>query len=470
MTHSLRQGPEMTRFARPAIGAVSASLLILAVAGCAGGSTAADEPDADNAFSFALASDPSCLNPRVAGNNDAAYPSRQLVDSLTDQDPETGEIVPWLAESFEANDDATEYTFHLREGVTFSDGTPLTAEIVKQNFDEVIANGAEQPTSLQFLTDYAETEVVDELTAKVIFDEPNAPFLHATASHFLGLLAPSSLETAPADRCQDNLIGTGPFVLDHYTPNTEVVETRREDYAWGSSLWEDEDTAAASSQLEFKIIPESGVRTGSLRSGQVDAIGGVPAQDEENLASSGFTIQSRANPGQVFSWTVNTNRPITADPLVRQAISKAVDRQAVVDAVLSPSFPVATSTLAATTPGWTDLSAQLTTDVAAANQLLDEAGWVPGADGIREKDGQRLSLKAIWATNFNPNQPALELLQQQLRTVGVEVELSQFEIGQLREVQATGDFDLSWGNSTRPDPDILRSIYYGNADLGIDDD
>ncbi|WP_392508575.1 ABC transporter substrate-binding protein [Naumannella halotolerans] len=460
----------MTRFARPAIGAVSASLLILAVAGCAGGSTAADEPDADNAFSFALASDPSCLNPRVAGNNDAAYPSRQLVDSLTDQDPETGEIVPWLAESFEANDDATEYTFHLREGVTFSDGTPLTAEIVKQNFDEVIANGAEQPTSLQFLTDYAETEVVDELTAKVIFDEPNAPFLQATASHFLGLLAPSSLETAPADRCQDNLIGTGPFVLDHYTPNTEVVETRREDYAWGSSLWEDKDTAAASSQLEFKIIPESGVRTGSLRSGQVDAIGGVPAQDEENLASSGFTIQSRANPGQVFSWTVNTNRPITADPLVRQAISKAVDRQAVVDAVLSPSFPVATSTLAATTPGWTDLSAQLTTDVAAANQLLDEAGWVPGADGIREKDGQRLSLKAIWATNFNPNQPALELLQQQLRTVGVEVELSQFEIGQLREVQATGDFDLSWGNSTRPDPDILRSIYYGNADLGIDDD
>lgn len=456
----------MNRSLRPLAGWLGVALATTALVAC-GSSEAADRGGAST-FTFALASDPNCLNPRVAGNNDAAYPSRQIVDSLTDQDPETGEIKPWLAEKFSVNSDATEYTFVLRDGVTFSDGTELTAEVVKQNFDEVIANGAEQPTAIGFLAGYEKTEVVDERTAKVHFSEPNAPFLQATASHFLGLLAPSSLKTAPPQRCDGNLIGTGPFVLDHYTKNTEVVETRRSGYAWGSSLWADGDTDAASEKLVFTVIPEAGVRTGALKSGQVDAIGGVPPQDEQSLAGS-FTIQARANPGQVFSWTVNTSRPIVSDQRVRRAISLAVDRQAVVDAVLSPSFKPATSTLAATTPGWTDLSVELAADTDRAAALLDEAGWKPGADGIREKDGTRLSLKAIWATNFNPNQPALELLQQQLRQVGIEIELEQSEIGNYQNLQKVGDFDLAWGNSTRPDPDILRAIYT-NPVLHIADD
>ncbi|SEQ79768.1 ABC transporter substrate-binding protein [Microlunatus flavus] len=451
--------------------AAPAAAVLLGLAAC-GGTAAAGGGGGDDGgtFRFALASDPSCLNPRVSGNNDAAYPSRQLVDSLTDQDPETGAIKPWLASSFAVNKAATQFTFTLRDGVTFSDGTPLTADVVKQNFDEIISHGAAQAQSLQFLTGYQRTVVVDDTTARVEFGQPNAQFLQATASHFLGLLAPSSLAVDPVNRCDANIVGTGPFVLDHYTRNTEVVETRRAGYAWGSSLWT-HTGEAASARLEFKVIPEAAVRSGSLKSGQVDAIGGVPPQDESTITAGGVTLQVRPNPGQVFTLTPNVRRPALKDVRVRQALSLAVDRASVVKAALSPSYKPATSPVASTTPGYVDLSSRLTYDPERAKTLLDAAGWVPGADGIREKDGQRLTLVTYWATNFNPNQAALELIQQQARQVGIEIDLNSVPIGELQAKLATGDFDLSWGNSTRPDPDILRNTYWrdGTAPYGITD-
>ena len=463
----------MTSPTRPSRRLLLAAPLVAALLGTAacGGTTAAGgSRDAAGSFRFALASDPSCLNPRVAGNNDAAYPSRQLVDSLTDQDPETGAIKPWLASSFEVNKAATQFTFTLRDGVTFSDGTPLTADVVKQNFDEIISHGAAQAQSLQFLTGYQRTVVVDGTTARVEFAQPNAQFLQATASHFLGLLAPSSLSVDPVNRCDANIVGTGPFVLDHYTRNTEVVETRRAGYAWGSSLWT-HTGEAASARLELTVIPEAGVRTGSLRSGQVDAIGGVPPQDEATITAGGVTLQVRPNPGQVFTLTPNVRRPALKDVRVRQALSLAVDRASVVKAALSPSYRPATSPVASTTPGYVDLGSELVHDPERAGALLDAAGWVPGADGIRVKDGQRLTLVTYWATNFNPNQAALELIQQQARQVGIEIDLNSVPIGELQARLATGDFDLSWGNSTRPDPDILRNTFWrdGTAPYGITD-
>jgi peptide/nickel transport system substrate-binding protein len=203
----------------------------------------------------------------------------------------------------------------------------------------------------------------------------------------------------------------------------------------------------------------------------VDAIGGVPPQDEAALKAGGFTLQVRPNPGQVFALRPNLKRAPLTDVRVRQALSAAIDRDAVVKAVLSPSFDTASSTLARTTPGWVDLSAGLRADPDRARQLLDQAGWTPGPDGIRTKEGKRLTLLTYWSTNFNPNQAALELIQQQAREVGIELDLNSAPIGDLQSKLATGEFDLSWGNSTRPDPDILRNVYWqnGNTPYGLAD-
>ncbi|WP_230424115.1 ABC transporter substrate-binding protein [Streptomyces radicis] len=446
------------RLALPAVLLFAAGALAATGCGASESGAGGGTPEAGGELTFALASDPGCVDPQQQGNNDAIYPARQLVDSLTDEDPETGDIVPWLAESWEVSEDARSFTFHIRDDATFSDGTPVDAEAVRANFDSIVELGARAALGSSYLAGYEGTTVDDTHTATVTFAEPNGQFLRATTTFSLGLLAEATTSLPPEERCTDNIVGSGPFVLDEYRPNEVVVETRREDYAWGSSLWRHEGPAYLE-RLTFEVIPESGVRTGALRSGQVDAIGGVAPQDEAGLDDGGFTVQSRVNPGLPFGLTANISRPAVSDQAVRRAVLLAIDRQEVVDTVLSPSFRPATSTLAHTTDTYLDLSAELTHDTAEAERLLDEAGWRPGPDGVRVKDGEPLTLTVLWAENFGPNENALQLIQQQLRAIGVDLTLRSTSIAEFTALREEGDFDYTWGNATRTDPDILRTQF-----------
>lgn len=115
-------------------------------AGSGSGSTnTTGEAKSGGTLNFAVGSDAGCVDPQQVGSNDTIYSLRQVVDSLTDQDPETGKIVPWLAKSWDVSKDATTFTFRLQSGVTFSDETPLTAQVVKENFDAVPKLGASRP-------------------------------------------------------------------------------------------------------------------------------------------------------------------------------------------------------------------------------------------------------------------------------------------------------------------------------------
>lgn len=209
----------------------------------------------------------------------------------------------------------------------------------------------------------------------------------------------------------------------------------------------------------FKVLPESGVRTGGLQSGQVDAIGSVGRADEAALKASGVQLLARANPGIVFGLSPNIARPPLNDEKVRQAIGLAIDRGQVAATVFPSGTRPATSVLAHTTPGYTDLGSLLAHDRTRAATLLDDDGWKTGADGIREKNGAKLRLTATWFANAATNQSALELVQQQLKAVGVQLELRQLPIAQLVQIQQSGEFDLLWGNITRADPDILRTWF-----------
>jgi peptide/nickel transport system substrate-binding protein len=449
------------RRAVPVLITAAALLLTACGSGDGGGgddAAAGGEPQAGGSLTFAVSSDAGCVDPQQVGSNDTIYSTRQLVDSLTDQDPDTGEIVPWLADSWEVSDDATTFTFHLRDGVTFSDGSPLTAQVVKDNFDAIPNLGPLASLGRGYLTGYTGTEVVDELTARVAFGTPNVQFLQATSTHSLGLVSSASAALPPEQRCSEGIVGSGPFTLGEYVQNQSITLEKRAGYDWGSSLW-DSDGEAYLDEVVFQVIPEAGVRTGSLQSGQVDAISSVGQADEAALQGAGIDLQARANPGVVFGVTFNNSLPQFSDPAVRQAISLGVDRQEIVDAVYPTGTLAATSVLSSTTPGYTDLSDTLTTDPERAAELLDDAGWTEGGDGIREKDGLRLGLEILWAPVIGTNQPALELLQQQLREIGVDVQLNQQPIAQTFSILQSGAFGGSWGNVTRADPDILRGQF-----------
>ncbi|MFD8723412.1 ABC transporter substrate-binding protein [Streptomyces sp. NPDC059629] len=443
----------------PLAALLTTSVLLTACGSGDGGSGGgSSRPKSGGTLTFAVGSDAGCVDPQQVGSNDTIYSVRQIVDSLTDQDPKTGRIVPWLAKSWDISADATTFTFHLRSGVTFSDGSKLTAQVVKDNFDAVPNLGALGTLAEGYLSGVNSTTVVDPLTVKVAFKQPNAQFLQATSTHTLGIESSASVKKSPQQKCSDGIVGSGPFVLKQYVQNQSITLARRTGYDWGSSRWSKKGEAYLD-KLVFKVVPEAGVRAGSLQSGQVDAISSVGKANEAALKGGQVTLQSRANPGVVFGLGLNNSRPLLKDAKVRQAISAAVDRKQIADTVFPTGTQPATSVLAHTTPDYADLSAGLALDTAKAKSLLDAAGWQADGDGIRTKDGKKLSLTITWFPNSATNQPALELVQQQLKAVGIDVVLKQLPVTQFATTLQSGDFDVVWGNVTRADPDILRSSF-----------
>ncbi|WP_420094701.1 ABC transporter substrate-binding protein [Nocardia asteroides] len=454
----------MIRYRRPlaALAATAAATAVLA--GC-GGDTggsggAAGPPQPGGALRYGLSQAPTCADPAQAGSNQTIYVTRQVVDSLTDQDPETGELKPWLAQSWEISPDATTFTFELAENATFSDGSPVTADSVKRTFDAVgKLGGAKAPLAASYLTGYTGTSVVDPRTARIAFDRPNAQFLQASSTSQLGILADATNAASAEERCQgEKIIGSGPFSYASYTQNVSATLVKRAGYAWGSAVF-GHDGDAYLDRIEFTVVPESGVRTGSLSSDQLDAVSDALPQDAPQIEATGGSVLTTANPGVVFGLQPNVTRGPLRDPAVRTALLTAIDRQELIDTVLGPQFAPATSVLGAKTPGYQDLSARLKFDQAATKTALDRAGWVPGADGIRARDGERLSFGVTFSQVFAGNQAILELVQQQLRQVGVDLRLELVPAGEFTARQNSGDFDSIYYNSTRADGDILRATF-----------
>jgi len=439
--------------------AVSATTLVAACGGSAESTSQDGEPQAGGTLRYALSQAPTCSDPAQGGTNQTIYVSRQIVDSLTDQDPETGEITPWLAESWEVSSDATQFTFVLKDGVTFSDGTPVDADAVKATFDSVVnvLGAPKAQLGASYLSGYAGTTVVDPLTARVQFDAPNAQFLQATSTPQLGLLAKATTDKPAEERCLGDNIGSGPFVYESYQQDKAITLKKRSGYAWGSDVFS-HDGEAYLDAIEFTIVPESGVRTGSLASDQLDAISDALPQDAPQIEASGGRVLTTSNPGTPFGFTPNITRPVLGDVEVRRALIPALNRQELVDTVLGPDFLPATGTLASKTPQYVKLD-DVTYDPDRSRDILDAAGWVPGADGIREKDGRRLSFSVTFSAVFAGNQAILELVQQQLADVGVELVLDLVSTPEALARQASGDFDSTYGNSTRADGDILRTSY-----------
>ncbi|MCR2826382.1 ABC transporter substrate-binding protein [Microbacterium sp. zg.Y909] len=462
MTHPRLRGPRRIALA------LTGGLAVVALAGCAGGAETSSAPAADLAqdIVFALKEDPTCLDPQQTSVTTSLIVGRQIADSLLDQDPETGEIVPWLASEWEANEDLTSYTFTLRDDVTFSDGTALTSEVVAANFDAIVELGASASLAGGYLAGYAGTEIADDTRFTVTFSAPNVQFQQGATTMSLGILSAETAAAPAEERCQ-SVVGTGPFALESYVPNDSVDLVKRDGYDWASELRE-HDGEAYLDAVSFPIIAEASVRTGGLESGEYDVIQDVPYVDEARFGSDSYRLYAKANPGVPNALVLNTTRGPLGDEAVRQAISKALDREQInlLTGSLSGSAP--TSVLTSSTPGYTDLGDVLAHDPDGAQELLEESGWTLGADGIYEKDGQALT---VTVTAFYA-QDVLEAAQIQLREAGIDLQLKMVAPGDFFGAIASGDYDAVGAALTRTDPDALRTLLSSasSARWGIVDD
>src|SRR5699024_8446598 len=182
-------------------------------------------------------------------------------------------------------------------------------------------------------------------------------------------------------------------------------------------------------------------------------------QDVAQIEAAQGSILTRSNPGVPFVLQFNTTKTPVESVAVRKAIILGVNRQELVDTVLSDQFLPATSVLAANTPAYLDLSADLAFDPDQALSLLAADGWELGEDGLQHKNGQTLTVETVYAPLFSGNQAILELTQQQLRDIGVDLQLRQQTAAQQGETLTSGDYGATYFNSTRAEADILRNFF-----------
>ncbi|KQR37022.1 TIGR04028 family ABC transporter substrate-binding protein [Microbacterium sp. Leaf159] len=407
------------------------------------------------------------------------YPNGGVVNNITArltwQNPDSLEIEPWIASDWTVNDDATEYTFTLKPDVTFSDGTPLDAAAVAKNFDTYGLGDAERGLTVsEAINNYASSEVVDDDTVTFRFSAPAPGFLQATSTINSGLLSPETLDGTIEDFGAGNaeaIIGAGPFTVTDEKLGTEFTLTAREDYAWAPESAENQGRPYLDA-VHVLVTPEDSVRIGSLLAGQADYVRYVQAFDEDRVESSGFTLYAPQTRGVNNSISLRPENPLLTDIRVRQALVAAVDAQEVVDTLFTENYPVATSVLSQEALGYKDESEHYAYDPDKAEKLLDEAGWEPGSDGIREKDGERLSITVYEAAPQPLSKQTLELVAQQLAKVGVELTVKPADAGSYaadtRDPLKTGFYHSMVG---RADFDVIKSQYYTkNRDALISND
>ncbi|MGN7805359.1 TIGR04028 family ABC transporter substrate-binding protein [Ensifer sp. 22521] len=386
----------------------------------------------------------------------------QITDKLTYQNPKTLEIEPWIAESWTVNADATEYTFKIRPGVTFSDGTPLDAAAVAKNYDVFgLGNKALKYPVSEVINNYERSEVIDPLTVKFYFKRPSPGFLQGTSVIGSGLVAASTL-SLPFEELGDatKIIGSGPFVVESETIGKELNLKAREDYVWGPAKLEHQGRAYLDG-ITYIITGEDSVRIGALLAGQADFIRQVQAYDESQVEAQDYQIYAPSTRGVNNSVVFRPDNPLVADVKVRQALLHATDAKEIVTTLFSANYPQATSIIASSALGYKDISAKLAFDPDKAKALLDEAGWSVGSHGLRQKDGKDLVLTAYESLPQPQNKETLQLVAQQWGKVGVKLNVLAGDSGS----RTVDDLDplktpVSPAMVGRADPDVIKSQYY----------
>ncbi|MFJ2503496.1 ABC transporter substrate-binding protein [Microbacterium sp. NPDC087592] len=449
------------------LGAIAATVLTITLAACStstGGSpgpTNSDEPEAGGTLKVALnAWAPTNLDPHQQGNSNDPLIFRAIFDTLFWQ-KEDGTFEGLLAESYDLSDDGRVYTIHLRPDITFQDDSPLTAEVVRQNIEHIFDPATAAPLQASYLGPYESSKAIDDLTLEITLSEPYSALINVLSQAYLSIISGKQLTEAP-ETIVDHPIGTGPFEVVDWRADESLTLERNDDYAWAPESDAGRTGAAYLDGIEISFVAEDSVRYNGLVAGDFDVIDWTPPQSVESVLSNDsleFTKFDR--PGHPYSLWLNENNAPLDDQAVRQAIFAGLDRKAIIDAVSFGQWTVADGFLVPSTPNYAENStATFTYDVDQANEILDDAGWSEvDSDGFRTKDGERLSLYFPTTGDVTQANQILEIVQDQLKDIGVEVQIDLLSSEDQQARVAAGEQDISAGIWTTNTADVLFIKY-----------
>ncbi|WP_448061087.1 ABC transporter substrate-binding protein [Cellulomonas hominis] len=350
------------------------------------------------------------------GGEGTRFAGLQLYDGLTRWDLSQGEsapeLVPGLAESWEVGDDGITWTFHLRSGVTFHDGTPWDADAAIYNFDR-FTNEDSPLYSAELnsmgglsLSGIDTATKVDDMTIQIVTNGPWSYLDEDLASVPFG--SPTAIE-AEGDDFAANPVGTGPFKFESLTRGQELVLVRNDDYYLGAPKLD---------RLILRPIPEATARLAALRSGEVNWIEVPSPDDVASLTSEGFQVLTNSYPHN-WPWLFDTTQKPWDDPRVRQAANFAIDRESLATGILQGTGQPAYQYLGEADFGFDPADDYYSYDPDRAKELLAEAGYPDGFSTT-------LSYPTSGSGNMVPT-PMNESLQRDLAAVGIDVELEPVE-------------------------------------------
>jgi peptide/nickel transport system substrate-binding protein len=395
----------------------------------------------------------------TARHTKATLYARMFGDFLVNIDPNDLSVHPGLATDWTVNDDATVYTFTLRNDVTFHDGTPFNAEAVKFNFDSISEAKAGAGYAALGAARYADTTVLDEFTVQVTFNETYVQFL-AQLGLRLWFDSPTAVEANGDDYGTIVVVSTGPYKVVEWIANDHILLERNDAYTWGPGIYNIQGLPYAR-QIEIRGIPEIATRRATLESGQADIVM-IGESDVAGLdADSRYRVELEPKAGTVRQLQFNLARAPMDDVNVRLAIAHAIDREGLVAAPrYSGAANVAIGILGRKNMGGEFPQAvhdvQLNYDLERAGELLDASGWVMGPNGIREKGAETLTIEMIFASNaLSEVQP----IQAMLADVGIDLKLVELQTQAWFDAEEAGNFDMTIGSNSGTGLNLMNRIY-----------
>ena len=449
--------------------ALGSALVLSACGGSPSGGEAAGggeggAPQKGGTLTIGLYQEPDNLNPYLAVQTASRLVRELAVEGLVDAGP-GDEYVPALAAEVPTKEnggisaDGKTITYKLRQGVTWSDGHPFSSADVKFTWEAIMSpgNAVNSKTGYDQITSI---ETPDETTAVVTFKELYAPALSLFS--ITGAILPEhalkgqKLGDAEYNRAPE---GTGPFVVSEWKSGDSIVLDRNPKYRVPDRPYLD--------KIVFALVPSREVGIARLRAGEVSVLWDlIETQIPEMEKMPNITLQSTPTTNVEYLG-LNSSNPILADVAVRQAIASAVDRGPIVKDLLYGKTEVATSPIGM---GWAapqglELPAY---DPEKAKQLLEQAGWQDAdGDGIREKSGQKLSLRITTPTGSQTRDLTQQLLQQQFKAVGIELKIANAPAANIfgnwseNGLLKRGNFDIvedTWGADFDPS-EFLSTLF-----------
>ncbi|WP_417234786.1 ABC transporter substrate-binding protein [Arthrobacter sp.] len=440
------------------------AVLALALSACGGASRAdtgasGGKPVSGGTLTFATGDvEPACLDPIVSGNVPQALVSTQYLEPLFFQN-EDGDILPWLATRWKWSTDRLSLDITVRDDVHFTDGQQLNAQTIIDNVAYIKDPKTLSSTALLAVEKVASVEKVDEFTARLHLSERD----NALLEHFSQVWLPIQSQKALARGADANClspVGTGPFTVQRWDKQQEVVLTRNEDYDTPPPT-AGHTGPAYLEKIIWRFLPDHAARFAALQSGEVDAIDVLQPQNAVAAdADPALDTLIGSRPGHVVNLTFNTTAAPLDDVRVREALVRSVDVDAALKSIFMGTVPRSNSVLSSITKYNLQEPAVYSTDVEQANRLLDQAGWTArDAEGYRTKDGKRLGTTVIQNDSILVPVSVLEQFQASAKAVGFELRISQEETSSFNARRYAWDYGLAPLYYTKNSPSVLNIVY-----------